>query len=76
MRQPALHFASSEFFRPGRSQVEVPVDDDGSTQETRWTPARPSPFHYVWPMSLWMRLRLAVGVFTGRYDALKWDGGQ
>lgn len=26
--------------------------------------------------SLWNRFRLAWGVFTGRYDALKWGGGQ
>jgi hypothetical protein len=34
-----------------------------------WKPARP----YT-PWSLLRRLRLAWGVFIGRYDALDWEG--
>lgn len=37
----------------------------------KWHPARPLGYP-----SLRNRFRLAWGVFTGRYDALKWGGGQ
>lgn len=37
----------------------------------RWVPAR--PLHFA---SLWRRIKLAVGVFTGKYDVLDWEHGQ
>lgn len=36
-----------------------------------WVPARPLGYP-----SFRNRVRLAWGVFTGRYDAFKWPGGQ
>ena len=32
-----------------------------------WVPVRPLGLY-----SLWNRLKLAIGVFIGKYDALKW----
>ena len=40
-------------------------------KEGCWVPARPLGLY-----SFHNRLRLALGVFTGKYDALKWPGGQ
>ena len=37
----------------------------------RWVMARPIGY-----FSLRSRLKLAWGVFTGKYDALQWEGGQ
>lgn len=34
----------------------------------KWTPARPLSIG-----GLWIRIKLAFGVFTGRYDALDWE---
>lgn len=36
-----------------------------------WVPAR-----YMGDYRLLTRLKLALGVFTGKYDAVKWPGGQ
>lgn len=35
-----------------------------------WVPARPLRAPFVW------RVRLAWGVLTGKYDALRWPAGQ
>jgi len=37
----------------------------------QWVPAR-----YMGDYRLLTRIRLAWGVFTGKYDAVKWPGGQ
>lgn len=37
----------------------------------KWVPARPFGL-----FSIWSRLKLAFGVFTGRYDAFQWPEGQ
>lgn len=36
----------------------------------QWTPARPLSYGGI---GLFKRIRLAWGVFTGRYDALDWE---
>jgi hypothetical protein len=38
-----------------------------------WIIARPLPFY---GLRLFHNLKIAFAVFTGKYDALKWDGGQ
>lgn len=37
----------------------------------KWCPARPLGYP-----SFWSRIKLAWGVFTGKYDAVKWPGNQ
>lgn len=37
----------------------------------RWVAARPYGHNMC---SFWLRLRTAWRVFTGRYDALRWEG--
>lgn len=37
----------------------------------KWVPSRPVGY-----FSLYNRIKLAWGVFTGKYDALRWPGGQ
>jgi hypothetical protein len=50
------------------------VDNDPSTEISgKWISARPLPFY---GLRLFHNIKLAWGVFTGKYDALKWDGGQ
>lgn len=39
--------------------------------DEEWVPARPIGYFI-----LKYRLKLAIGVFTGRYDALEWPKGQ
>jgi hypothetical protein len=38
-----------------------------------WIPARPINYQFD---GKWLRLKLAWGVLTGKYDALNWDGLQ
>ena len=39
----------------------------------KWIPARPESFE---GLCLIRRIKLAWGVFTGKNDVLKWEGGQ
>lgn len=41
-----------------------------------WVPARPEPFYYGFPRSIWERFRLAWAVFCGKADALFWMNNQ
>ena len=50
------------------------VGNGGTMTEDKqgnWVPARPLGYY-----SLTRRFRIAWGVFTGKYDALKWPGDQ
>jgi hypothetical protein len=44
-----------------------------SEKEGRYIPARCLPFSYDPITNFFIRLKLAYGVFTGRYDALDWE---
>lgn len=48
-------------------------DCDAEYQRGKWGPARPVPYDAGWYRNLKLRLKLAWGVFTGRYDALDWE---
>lgn len=41
--------------------------------ESRWKPARSLPFDHGPIRNFFVRLKLAYGVFTGRYDCLDWE---
>ena len=41
------------------------------TSRDKWTPVRPMGFNSLRPCDLWRRIKLAYGVFIGRYDVLK-----
>lgn len=58
-RSPALHLADNLRHKPDWPQAGL---DDG-----RWVMARVEGYY-----SIQVRLRLAWGVFTGKYDALMW----
>lgn len=56
----------------------LPVDLDGGvyfldTETDCWKPSRALPFTYNPIRNLFIRFKLAYGVFTGRYDALDWS---
>lgn len=39
----------------------------------QYVPARPVPFYHNPVKNTWTRIKLAVGVLTGKYDALDWE---
>lgn len=47
------------------------IKDWDVSRGPRWIPCRPVTF---WKLTI--RIRLAWGVFIGRYDALDWEDGQ
>jgi len=56
----------------------LPIDlNEGTyffdTTESRWKPARCLPFDYGPIRNFFIRLKLAYGVFRGRYDCLDWS---
>lgn len=54
--------------------VESVIDSAESTSTKingDWIPARPCGY-----CGFFYRVKAAWGVFTGKYDALKWGGGQ
>lgn len=61
---PEKHTAQSVV--DGFRHVQAQIDGE-------WLPARPLPFWPSAPTRLLRRVRLAWGVFTGRYDALDWE---
>lgn len=42
-------------------------------KDGQYVPGRPLPYYYAGLRNLRNRLKLAWGVFTGRYDALDWQ---
>lgn len=62
MKAPILFSLDDLIFLANTTAVEI----DGE-----WVPARPVGYN-----SLRLRLATAWGVFTGKYDAVKWPGGQ
>lgn len=60
---------------PMLRHVDEVIANAGSMQckiyDGRYVANRPLP--YTAGCILWRRIKLAWGVFTGRYDALKWE---
>ena len=48
-------------------------DSPTTFKDGMWIIARPLPFYGC---RFLKNLKIAFAVFTGKYDALKWDGGQ
>lgn len=40
----------------------------------KWVPARSLSYPYRFPLSLLQRIKMAYKVFTGKCDALDWEG--
>ncbi len=40
----------------------------------KWVVSRSEPFWYYFPMSIINRFKLAYGVFSGKYDAVRFIG--
>lgn len=51
------------------------IDSSCTTQlpDGRWLPARPMGYQYYALRNFLNRLKLAWGVFTGKYDAFDWE---
>lgn len=56
-----------------RELVDLGTDPEDMVEHPtgNWVPSR-----YMGDYRLLTRIRLAIGVFTGKYDAVKWPGGQ
>lgn len=55
------------------SAVEIKQwDTTNEVKNGRWIPARPLPYYGIghW----WRTLKITWKVFTGKYDALNWEG--
>lgn len=67
MRHPAIHNAYDMILRPeGYRNNQCSVFEYG---QYTWVPARSHGYY-----SFKTRIKLAWGVFTGKYDALRWPG--
>lgn len=56
----------------------LPMDPNDGTyyfdpSESRWKPVRFLPLYYGPIRNFFIRLKLAYGVFIGRYDCLDWS---
>jgi hypothetical protein len=67
--QGAPNLVQAESFKPGGIYSSTKISPDGK----KWYYARGLGFQGL--MLSW-RLKMAWRVFTGRYDALEWGGGQ
>lgn len=48
-------------------------DVSNLTKNDVWGPSRPEPYPTGFLQTLWVRITLAYGVLTGRFDALDWE---
>lgn len=58
-------------------RTALPMDPNEGTyyldpSDSRWKPCRCLPFDYGPLRNFFVRLKLAYGVFRGRYDCLDW----
>jgi hypothetical protein len=59
-------------------RTALPIDFNEGTyyfdpSDERWKPYRSVPYDYGVIRNFFRRLKLAYGVFTGRYDCLDWS---